>query len=323
MPWIPAAVTAGAAVYSAIKGGNAADKAAQAAQDAAKNSQIDIQKLDAQTRQIAQQNAIDSAALEKSLTPEVPALRTAANEGVLSGLTPDASTNASTAALTSGLGQNVAGPLQSPLLQAAIAKAKANLALGGALPQDVQNAVTRHALAQGGSVAGAGGGLNLGRDVVARDLGLTSLDLSNQRLAQASQLGGQELALGTENNNTAFNNAAHQLNIVQLLKSISDGSFNKNLLAAQYGQSIRQPVVGLDPGAVAGAVVGNANNAGAAAANQANIAGASGNNYLQLAGNLGANALLSYNKSTAATTPDRSGIGAPTTYSQFLANQNK
>lgn len=311
------AATAGASIYSAVKGSNASSSAANSAQQAAQNSQVDIQKLDAQTRAIAQQNAKDSAALEQQMTPEVPALRSAANQGVINGLTPSASDNASTAALTGGLGVNPGSALNTPLLQAAIAKAKANLALGGQLPQDVQNAVTRHALAQGGSVAGAGGGLGLGRDLVARDLGLTSLDLSNQRLNSAAALGGQELQLGQANNDVSFNNAAHQLNIIQLLKSISDGSFNKNLLAAQYGQSIKQPIVGLDPGAVAGVAVGNANNAGAAASNQANISGANSNNYLQLAGTLGTNALLQYNN----TSSSRAGVGAPTTYAQFLANQ--
>ncbi len=297
MPWlIPVVATA----YSAIAANQQNKKAQGAANAAANASQVDIDSLDAKTRAIAKQNALDSAALEQQLTPEVPALRTAANTAVLNGIGPTAAENASQAQLMGGLGKDVAGRVNTPLLQAAIAKAKADLAMGGRLPQDVQNLVTRRALSNSGTVSG---GLGLGRDISARDLGLTSLDLSNQRLQTAGQLGAQELGVETENNNTAFNNASHQLNLVQLLRSLGGDQFGRSLSAAQYGESIARPVVGLDPGSVADLAVGNASNKSAALSNSANIAGRQSQNYLNLAGQIGGNALLQYNQTKKPINP--------------------
>lgn len=302
---------AGASMYSA-------NKASQAAKDAAKASQVDINALDAKTREIAKQNALDSAALEQQLTPEVPALRKQSIEGVSNSLNPTATDQYAQSLLSGSLGQQLgnnnptniqAGTAISPLLQAAIAKAKANLSLGGKLDVDTANSVTRAALSKTGQNFQ---GLGLGRDVVARDLGLTSYGIGNERLAQAASLGQQESAmnqaqagLGLQaaglnmqanegNNQLAFNNASNLLNKIQLLKSLSDSSFSRNLSAAQLGQSIAQPTVGLDPGSVASAVTGNAANASAALSNRANIYGAQGQNYANLAGNLAGYGMLNY-----------------------------
>lgn len=260
------------------------NQAKKAAQGAANASQVDIEALDAKTREIARKNALQSAELERQLTPEVPELRQAANKGVLGGLGADAGENASNSYLLSQLGQNPGNALQTPLLKAAIARAQADLELGGQLPLDVRNLVARRSAAHAGTVAP--GGLGLGRDITARDLGLTSLDLMNQRLANASQLGGQELALENDQNNINFNNSSHALNIVQLLQQLSGARFGRNLAAAQYGQSIQQPVVGLDPGSVADVTVGNANSRGAALANKANVAGQASQNFFNMGGQL-------------------------------------
>lgn len=287
-----AALIAGG-LASAAASAYSANKAAQTAKNAASASQVDIDALDQKTRAIALKNAQDSAELEKQLTPEVPQLRTAANNAVLGNLGQDAATKQSSSYLTSNLGKDVAGPAYSPLLKAAIAKAQANLDLGGKLDTETQNAVTRAGLAKAGGVTG-GDNLGLGRDIVARDLGLTSLQLQQQRLQEAAALGNQELQGEQFNVGTKFNNAANVLNQIQLLRSISEGGFNKALSAAQYGQSIRQPVVGLDPGSVADVVAGNATNRSAALANQANIQGAQGQGFMNLAGQLGGYGLMSY-----------------------------
>jgi len=233
------------------------------------------------------------------MTPEVPALRTAANNAVLAGV-GTSTTDDYTRGLLSQMAEGKVSNAQTPLLQAAIAKAKADLAMGGNISGETQNAVTRSALAKAGTVAP--GGLGLGRDIVARDLGLTSLDLEQRRLVNASQLGGQELQAAQFGTNTAFNNNANLLNAVQLLNAGQGNQFNRNLAAAQYGQSIRQPIVGLDPGAVANIAVGNANNASAAQTNQANIAGQQSQNYMNLAGQFGGQALLAYNNSQTPKT---------------------
>jgi hypothetical protein len=277
-------LSAGAGMYSA-------NKAKQAAADAAKSSQVDINNLDQIARRIALQNAQESAALEQSMTPEVPELRKRANQGVIDSLGTSNEDGYMQGLLSRSAESNVTNG-RSPLLQAAIAKAKADLAKGGKLSGDTQNAVTRQGLATAGTV---GGGLGLGRDVVARDLGLTSLGLEDQRLKMASQLGGQELALNQYDTGTEFNNRANTMNAVSLMQQLQGNKFNRNLAAAQYGQSIRPPVVGLDPSSVVNLTVGNSNAAGAAQANQADIYGQQGKNWMNLAGQMGGAALMKYN----------------------------
>jgi len=286
MPWVPLA----AAAVTTIGGMANSNKAAQSAKDAAAAAKIDINALDEQTRNIAKRNAVESAALEQQLTPEVAALRTRANQNVLGQLGNNTLTNLQ-GQVQGQLGNN----LDTPLLNSAIAKAMQNLQLGGKLGIDQQNLVTRQALANAGNVA-QGGGLGLGRDMVARDLGLSSLSLERDRLAQASQLGGQQMELGQANNNNFLNRA-------QLIQQLHGAGFGQNLAAAQFGQSIQQPIVGLDPSAIANITVGNATNQSKALANQANIQGAHGNNYMQFAGNMLGQGLQMYGNRTLTQTP--------------------
>jgi len=239
---------------------HAQQDAANAANDPTKNGSVDINALDQQARDIARKNAIDSAALENQFNPGASALR--ANS--LAALNGTGSNYLPQSLIDRIAGQAGSAPTgisyDSPLLRDAIAKAQANLTLGGALDRDTQNAVTRKGLATAGTV---GGGLNLGRDIVARDLGLTSLDLQRQRLADAAALGGQEAALGQGNaalrlqaqlagENNLFNSA-------NFLSSLNNGDFSRKLALAQFGQNIAQPTSGLDPSSVVNLAVGNAN----------------------------------------------------------------
>lgn len=253
-----------------LKGQSDAKKAQEQALQAAQAGQVDIAALDAMTREIAKRNAEQSAALEKAMTPEVPALRTAANQAVLAGLSPDANQTAAADALFARLG----GTTYTPLLQAAIDKARSDLALGGRLSIDQQNAATRGAAATTGTVTG---GLGLGRDVSARDLGLTSYNVEQQRLQNASSIGGQELAR-EQFNSTNF------LNQFQALQNYYNNNRSFALGAAQYGQSIAPPIVGIDPTAAANIAVGNQNAAQAAQSNAANIRGATAQGMTQLGG---------------------------------------
>jgi hypothetical protein len=299
----PQAGTWGAIVVGGagmIMGGIQQNKAAKAAKAAGQSAQVDINALDARARQIAQQNAQDSAALEQQMTPEVVNLRRDSINQVLQTMGPNASDDYAQNQLTSLVQGGNVGPSQTPLLRAAIAKAKADLAMGGRLGADTQNAVTRSSLAQAGGVAG---NLGLGRDVVARDLGRTSMDVENQRLQAASQLGGQELALSQSDTNTAFNNRASILNAIQMLQGIKGGQFSRAMGAAQLGQSIQRPVVGLDPGSVVDLTVGNSNAQSAANANRANIAGQTSQNYMQFGGQMLGQGLMAYNSSRAGTNP--------------------
>lgn len=276
------------------------NKANKAAGEAAKAGQVDINALDAQARRIAQQNAQESAALEQAMTPEVSQLRRDSVNQVLGQMNPNGFDEYSQRTAM-GLASSPVQGGQTPLLQAAIAKVRANLAAGGNLSPEVQNAVTRRGLATSGTVSG---GLGLGRDIVARDLGLTSMDIERQRLQEAAQLGGQEFALSEADTNRQFNNRSSIVNSLQLLQGVQGNQFNRALGAAQFGQGIQQPVVGLDPSAVVNLTVGNANNQSAAMANKANMYGAQSQGFGQLAGQMGGMALLNYNNSGIATTPN-------------------
>ncbi len=308
MPWIPLA----AAGVSAIGGIISSNKAAKAAKEAAEASKVDINALDEQTRNIAKRNAVESAALEQQLTPEVAALRTRANQNVLGQLGNNTLSN-----LQGQVHGQLSNNLDTPLLNSAIAKAMQNLQLGGKLGVDQQNLVTRQALANAGSI-NQGGGLGLGRDLVARDLGVSSLSLERDRLAQASQLGGQQMELGQANNNNFMNRAA-------LIQQLHGAGFGQNLAAAQFGQSIQQPIVGLDPTAIANVTVGNQTNQSRALANQANIQGAQGNNYMQFAGNLLGQGLQMYGNQPSQPQPVKYnaptyGFGLGQTYQPQVTN---
>jgi hypothetical protein len=340
---VTAATTLGGLALTA-KGQSDARSAARQANNAAANAKIDINALDAQTRAIAKKNAEDSAALEKQLTPEIPALRTAANNAVLQGIggSPEQQqamnflmqrfNQPSTSAQFNQVG--APGALQStasmgatnfntPLLNEALAKARGDLALGGKLSLDQRNEATRRGASQSGSISG---GLGLGRDLAARDLGLTSYGVEQQRFANAAGLTPVELSresqlLQAQQNASNFNltknlgeanyglNAARFgfdqnlasanfglqsdlanqqgfLNQYSLLNSYYNNMRNQDLAAAAFGQSIAPPVVGLDPSAVADLAVGNQNVATQGAQNAAGIKAQAGQNLSGFGGQL-------------------------------------
>lgn len=199
-------------------------------------------------------------------------MRSQSIKALLAQLGPNADAQKAESLIAGQLGKST----QSDLLNQAVAKAQSDLALGGALPLDVRNLVARNAAATGGSV----GNIRLGKDISARDLGLTSLQLQAQRLAQAQALGQADLASKQFDSNYLLNQGS-------LLQSMSSGDFARALAAAQFGQSLQTPVVGLDPSAIANLSVGNAN-AGTAAGLQAAQIGAS---QAQGAGSIGSSLL--------------------------------
>ncbi len=266
---------------------------------------------------IAQQNAANSLALENQYNPGMSALRSAGVQSLLNQINAQsigiqgqlpaayapgqAPVSAANQELLAKVAAQAGKPLEgasydSALTRAAIAKAQSDLALGGALPQDVRNLIARQGLAKSGTVSQ---GLGLGRDIVARDLGLTSLQLENARLQQALQAGGAEVnlnqgnaAMGLQAQQYARNNllqsqgataadqaqqlqayfqqqqlaqqaaaqeASNYFNQNSLLQSIQSGDFSRAMAGAQFGQSVAQPQSGLDPGAVVNLAVGNSN----------------------------------------------------------------
>lgn len=300
MPAIPI-IMAATAVAGAVSTADAQRKAAHAAQDAAKATtgeatQLDINALDAQARDFARKNAADSKALEDQYSPGVGNLRTGSIQELLANLngTPQANSLTNRIASSAGTPLTVGGPTtyDSPLVRAAVAKAQSDLALGGQLDQETRNAVARHAAATSGRVTG---NLGLGRDLTLRDLGLTSLQLQQQRLQNASSVGAQEAALAQGNAAFADANAARSLQAQQfgrtnlldssnVLAGQDNSNFARILAAAQFAQNIAQPKVGLDPSSVVNLAIANKNAGMAGAQQAAGLQSAAANNQGQAAG---------------------------------------
>lgn len=287
MPAIPllagAAITAGGNAIAA----NQAKKAAQGAANTVANSvkPVDIAALNQQVSQQSINNARASQALEQQLNPQAAALRTQGLTELLMSLQEGSPYADQVQAV---LMEQFGSPAQqSDLSRAAYDQAAADLALGASIPLDVANQIVRSSAARSGTVSG---NLGLGRDISARDLGLTSLDLRNQRLGTAAQLGGARDAFG-------LNSRQQQALVGQQVANLEAQGLNRLLQLAQFGQNIQQPTVGLDPSSIANIMVGNQNQQQAATANAAAIraqgAGTAAGLYGQGAGMVGS-ALTNY-----------------------------
>ena len=206
-----------AGAYSAIKGADTARRSANQAADAAKNAGINVPDVAAQANQQALKNARDSVALEKELTPETAALRTQSMEKLLAAQNNVPKAYAEQVA-PNAYGQQMVDKLdpkyrdaltnmfnerqqfenyeQGALSNEANALALEQLRLGGKLDQETANQVGRTSAARAGRVGG--GALGLGRDLSARDLGLTSIGLQNQRLGMANQFGREQDAFAAQ-----------------------------------------------------------------------------------------------------------------------------
>ena len=147
--------------------------------------------------------------------------------------------------------EDIYDPNQGNLREQTTASILQQLGLGGKLPQDVINTITQTGLEKG-QAAGIGKGIS-GRNLVARDLGLASLDLLNNRIDRAS-------------------------------------SYTRS--APTSNQLFQPQSLGIDPGGFGNLVVGNANtqnaqnqyNAQLRSQNNANIFQTPLNNLTKLAG---------------------------------------
>lgn len=299
--WVAVGTVAVGAVSTAV-GSAQQKKAAEKAAAAGQGSTVDIASLDQQARDLAKRNAADSAALEQQFAPEVAALRQQATSSLLpyTGASNPLSTTGQT--LRTGLYNDFANAgnaqiQQSGLLADAIARARGDLALGGALDTSTRNEISRRAAANAGSVGA--GGLGLARDLSARDLGISSLQLGNSRLQNAAALGGQEQAFNNAQGQFGLQNTAQRLSTAGLISDLGQQDFNRQFQLAQFGQSIARPEVGLTPSSLVDLTVGNRNASTAAAQNAAAVQAQSGNALMGLGGNLiGAGAGLYANQAT-------------------------
>lgn len=253
---IPLAAAAAGAIAQNSASTAASSQLNTAEQEA--QSVLNPQNVENSALSIGSQNAAASYALQQQYAPWVTPLQSGANTAVLNQLGNTPGVAAGQNYLTNNLTQG----LNAPTEQASINAALAQLNLGGQLGQDTQNAVTRSALAQAGGVTQ--GGLGLGRDVTAQDLGLTSLQLQQQRIGQGLAAGNQEQSLQQANQNNI-------LNRISALSGLQQNQFSRASTGAQIGNAIQAPVTGLAPGtaaSLAGALANSVTNYGQ---NQANL----------------------------------------------------
>ena len=232
-------ISAGSSLYGSYKKKKAAKKANEAMLDA----QVDPDKVASDARAQAIQNARDSMALEMELTPENAQFRRSSLQALqpLVGQTGDAEqiTEVDTLIDAGGTAD------QSDLLTESIAEARRQLALGGTLDSDTRNEVARRAISRGGNTGAA-------RYTSPRDLGLTSLQLSTDRLERGGRFG----QVDQNRNQQSFDN----LNRLRELRDrLRTGGQGRAMQLAGFGQALQAPDVGLSPGEYAGLAIGNQN----------------------------------------------------------------
>lgn len=268
MSWLALIPTALQAI-GLLKGSSSSRDAANAANAAAQRATVDPAELQRVAQQAAVDNIRNSLLLEQQFTPQNSQLRNQTLNNLLMGSTRDTAGDTAVAKLAELVGKGTGGSL----LTDAINQARADLSMGGELPLDVQNAVTRSAIAKAGAVGG--GQTGMARALVPRDIGLTSLDLRNQRLSNAANLGQ------AENQQTAV-----QANLAQSLQNAGNSQANRLLALFQAGQSLQLPESGLSPGDLASIYMQNATNAATAGMNAAKLQAQTGQNQANMFGSL-------------------------------------
>lgn len=258
---LPLALAAGSAL-AGIVGGVMSSKAAKKAADEAMSKQktVDIGKLVAEARANSEANLSKSLELEKKYLPGTAQLREATTAGLLEQVSGEGKIRRDEA-LNRLLGFTPASATPtyegSPLFKQAADRIAADLALGGKLDPETQAAVVRGAL----SGAGRSGiiGSQAGRGLTARDLGLTSLQLQQDRQKAALEAGKMQSDLG-------LTQAQLGLSVGdQLLRSLGMGveaTSNEltqagNLYTLLANQAL--PESGLSSGSLANITVGDIN----------------------------------------------------------------
>jgi len=195
-----------------------------------KYTPVDVNKLMSDARTQYATNFQNSTAMERSVNPGLNSMDAVANQ-----------TSAGFKARNSFLADLQTG--NGDLLNTAAASARQQQLLGGKLDPETQNAVMRGALSNG---AGAGiSGSGAGRGLAARDLGLTSMSLLQNRQDRASQMGSLLQQLGLSKFNAGESAAQMDTSAAVGLGSAYNSIFS------------RLPSSGLDPTDVANVTIGN------------------------------------------------------------------
>lgn len=256
----PAGAAVGASIGSSL--GSAID-----GNNTPKYQPLDIAKIITDARTNAAQNYADSFALEQKYNPGQAALRNTTNtalSNLASGNTPGQFAlgslldQAGTSKVdVSGVGS---GSI-NPLLAESSNRILTNLRMGGALGADLQAQTVKAALEKGGAAGISGSGA--ARGLVARDLGLTSLGLEKDRIAQAQAAGTTQAQLGFQGQQLQLNAQSLQLqDFLQrmgLVQTAAGADAQRAGLLASIVDSRPLPSAGLDPGSIASLYVGGSN----------------------------------------------------------------
>ncbi len=250
MTWVYVGVTAVGAVGSAVQGNQARKAAAGAAP-----KPLDISQIIADARQNAANNYANSFALESQFRPGSAALRTTADNSLGNLATGNtAGFQARDSLLGQLSGSQISSTGSNPLLEASAASILDSLKLGGALGRDVQTQAAKAALEKGGAAGISGSGA--ARGLLARDLGLTSMQVLNQRQGQALQAGSTLEGIKMQNDQLRLNDFLGRIGAAQ---SAAGQDTQRAGLISQIMDARALPESGLSPGALANLYVGDKN----------------------------------------------------------------
>lgn len=246
---------------------------------------LDMGELTRLAESQAERNIARSIALEEQYSPETAAFRTQAMQDLLNMPGTSSEVDAIRQQLFQDFGAadtqlDMPELERSQLFDQAAQQVLADLQLGGALDPETRNLVMREAAQRTGGSGFLGG--VVGRDIGARDLGLTSMNLRNQRIGQALNVGqmqqaqnvqqqGLKASLNQANAALQQQGLSNRMNIGGFFESLGQQDLGNRMALAQFGQSIQSPIAGLDPGQLASAMVGDMNAANQAGAQQAGL----------------------------------------------------
>lgn len=228
---------------------------------------IDLDELDGIIRGLSMRNLEDGIAAEERFRPEFAAMRGEADAAMRERLRTsgrDQFSELRERYMSDLMGEDTFLDMpelqRSELMDASYAQALGDLELGGQLPREIQNQVMRQAMAQGGADRM---GTQSGRDIVARDLGLTGMGLRNQRLQTAAGLGqfqtqqntGQQALRDSINRANMQIGANRRGERAQGLSFLEELGFRDYAAATQSAQGTPLPQMGLDPGSAADIII--------------------------------------------------------------------
>lgn len=223
---------------------------------------VNIDDLIKQVEDQAYRAATTSQALEQEFDPATAALRDVYSQQLLDRTAnPEIDrliSEAMNTYLTDQGGANFGDEIAvDPLVTQALQGYGEDLALGGQLPREIQNLVARAAAGQASRSGTLG--TQMGRDLAARDLGLTALDIRNSRLANALNAG--QVGTTLNQNINAFNSQLRQAQKQQNLQTLSflEGLGAQNRAEAASAVSGARPTATLDPASLADIMVSDIN----------------------------------------------------------------